>query len=109
MKEFVLITSGTVDQNKRNEFEQTVKFILNHVSSGCVRRDFSIDVNVSGRYHLLLGWDSLDALDAFKQSNELTLLQGALDTLGGSPEFLQGTIVNSFTSTEKKYPSWNNP
>jgi hypothetical protein len=98
MKEFVLITSGTVGENKRKEFEQTVKFVLNHVPTGCTRRDFSIDVNVTGRYHLLIGWDSIDALNAFKSSEEVRLLQGAIETLGGSSEFLQGTLVDSFKS-----------
>ena len=95
MKEFVIVSSGTVGENKRKEFEQTVKFILNHVPAGCTRRDFSIDVNVTGRYHLLIGWDSLEALNAFKSSDEVRMLQGAIDTLGESSEFLQGTLVDT--------------
>lgn len=95
MKEFVIVSSGTVGENKRKEFEQTVKFILNHVPAGCTRREFSIDVNVSGRYHLLIGWDSLEALNNFKSSDEVRLLQGAIETLGESSEFLQGTLVDT--------------
>jgi hypothetical protein len=96
MKEFVIVSSGTVNESKRKEFEQTVKFILNHVPGGCTRQEFSIDVNVTGRYHLLIGWDSLEALNAFKSSDEVRMLQGAIDTLGESSEFLQGTLVDSF-------------
>ena len=45
MKEFVLITSGTVGENKRKEFEQTVKFVLNHVPTGCTRREHDVVVD----------------------------------------------------------------
>jgi hypothetical protein len=89
MKYFLSI-SGHVSLNKCREFEQTIQFIFNQLTPGCLKHHLTEDVFYHNTYHIYLVWNSIDSLSAFKSSNEFTLLKGAFQTLGASGKVTEG-------------------
>jgi hypothetical protein len=84
--------SGDVPENKRREFEQTLKFVFNHLPSECVEHSLSIDVFVEGHYHFFSLWLSGSSVKAFMASMEFQLLTGAYFTLGNDEKMVHGPI-----------------
>jgi len=87
---YFLKISGTISTSKQREFQQTVQFIFNHLSSACLDRNLSLDVITPNLYHFYSLWQSEDALLAFKSSHEYELLKGAYQTLGKYQDTMAG-------------------
>lgn len=87
---FFLEISGLINTGKHREFQQTVKFVFNHLSSDCIRHNLALDVETPNLYHIYCLWQSQDALIAFTSSNEFQLLKGAFKTLGEYQQNISG-------------------
>ena len=74
--------SGIVPLGKRREFEQTFRFVANHLSRNCIEFNLYSDVLGSNRYHFVALWSTQDSMNSFCASNEFFLLVGAFKTLG---------------------------
>ena len=82
--------SGTIRDEKRKEFQQTVQFIFNHLPSECLGHNLALDVHISDLYHIYLLWSSEYSLIKFNKSHEYELLKGAYRTLGSYRETISG-------------------
>ena len=80
--------SGDVPGNKHREFEQTIKFVINHLPDDCIEHSLAADVFVEGHYHFFSVWLSDTAMKLFMSSVEFQLLSGAYYTLGDDNEKL---------------------
>ncbi len=89
-KLYFLEISGLINTGKHREFQQTVKFIFNHLSSGCLKHNLALDVETPNLYHFYSLWQSQDSLIAFKSSHEFELLKGAFQTLGEYGDAISG-------------------
>lgn len=87
---YFLKISGLINKTKHQEFQQTVQFIFNHLSSACLSHNLALDVNTTNLYHFYSLWQSEDSLLAFKASQEFELLKGAFQTLGQYEETMSG-------------------
>lgn len=87
---FFIEISGWINTGKHHEFQQTVKFIFNHLSSSCLRHNLALDVETPNLYHIYCLWQSHDSLTAFTSSNEFQLLKGAFKTLGEYQDTVSG-------------------
>jgi hypothetical protein len=92
---YFLKISGTINNSKQREFQQTVQFIFNHLPSECLSHNLTLDVNISNLYHFYSLWQSEEALAEFKFSKEFDLLSGAFQTLGTPHETLSGKGANA--------------
>jgi quinol monooxygenase YgiN len=79
---YSLKITGSIIGEKHKEFQQTVQFVFNHLSPGCLVHALALDVFQPNVYHLFTMWNSKEALALFKISNEYQLLKGAYQTLG---------------------------
>ncbi len=104
---YFLEISGLISTGKHHEFQQTVKFIFNHLSSACVRHNLSLDVETPNLYHIYCLWQSQNSLLAFTTSNEFQLLKGAFKTLGEYQDSLLGkeTETHLFELNQRNYKS----
>jgi quinol monooxygenase YgiN len=91
---YFLKISGLISKSKHYEFQQTVQFIFNHLSSGCLKRNLSLDVSTPNRFHFFSLWHSDESLLAFKGSHEFELLKGAFQTLGEYEETITGKKID---------------
>jgi hypothetical protein len=87
---YFLKISGLINSAKHHEFEQTVQFIFNHLSTACLSRNLALDINTPNLYHFYSMWQSEGSLLAFKSSHEFELLKGAFQTLGQYQETMYG-------------------
>lgn len=92
---YFLKISGTVEVGKQREFQQTVQFIFNHLSTACLGRNLALDINTPNLYHFYSLWQTEDSLFAFKSSHEFELLKGALQTLGQYEETMAGKKIEA--------------
>ena len=74
--------SGIVPLGKRKEFEQTFRFVSNHLSRNCIEFNLFSDALDSNQYHFVALWLSPESMSSFCASNEFFLLVGAFKTLG---------------------------
>jgi quinol monooxygenase YgiN len=74
--------SGIVPSGKRREFEQTFRFVSNHLSRNCLEFNLCADALVPNQYHFMALWATQESMDSFCTSNEFILLAGAYKTLG---------------------------
>lgn len=74
--------SGIVPLGKRKEFEQTFRFVSNHLSRNCIEFNLFADAFVPNHYHFQAFWLNPESLNIFCTSNEFFLLVGAFKTLG---------------------------
>ena len=90
-----LRVSGDVPENKRREFEQTLKFVFNQLPPGdCIEHSLSEDVFVDGHYHFFSIWISGKSMKAFMASMEFQLITGAYFTLGGEEKTIHGPLAD---------------
>lgn len=82
IKMHCLKMSGIVPLAKRKEFEQTFRFVSNHLSRNCIEFSLFADALVPNHYHFLTLWPTFESMDRFCSSNEFFLLVGAYKTLG---------------------------
>jgi heme-degrading monooxygenase HmoA len=87
---YFLKISGTVSTGKQREFQQTIQFVFNHISSDCVGHNLTRDVDTQELYHLYSLWNSEVALYAFRRSHEYGLIKGAFQTLGTYYDTMSG-------------------
>ena len=87
---YFLKISGTVSAGKQREFQQTVQFVFNHLSPGCISHSLALDVHMHDHYHVYSSWNSEASLTAFKRSNEFELIKGAFQTLGSYKDTMSG-------------------
>ena len=87
---YFLKISGTVSARKQREFQQTVQFVFNHVSSGCLSHNLALDVHTPDLYHLYSIWSSEESLYSFRTSHEFELIKGAFETLGSYKGAISG-------------------
>jgi heme-degrading monooxygenase HmoA len=87
---YFLKISGTVAAGKQREFQQTVQFVFNHLSSSCLEHNLTLDVHSPELYHLYSLWNSEGSLHAFKSSHEFELIKGAFQTLGSYNDTMSG-------------------
>jgi len=87
---YFLKISGTVSSGKQREFQQTVQFVFNHVSSDCLNHNLALDVHTPELYHLYSVWSSEDSLYSFRSSHEFGLIKGAFQTLGAYKGMMSG-------------------
>jgi hypothetical protein len=87
--------SGIIAGNKEKEFEQTIQFVFNQLSSDCLEKVLSMDMHKKDHYHIYYLWRSGGALKKFMASIELQLIKGAFDTLGKPGQTLFGTCVET--------------
>ena len=85
--------TGTVPPGKRKEFEQTVKFVSNHLSFDCLQFSLSADIFTTDLYHFYSLWPSRESLGNFYRSQEFKLLDGAYKTLGTLESNIAGELV----------------
>lgn len=88
---YFLKISGTVGAGKQREFQQTVQFIFNHLSSNCLEHNLALDVHTPELYHLYSIWDSEVSLYAFNSSHEFQMIKGAFQTLGSYRDTISGS------------------
>lgn len=74
--------SGIVPLGKHREFEQTFRFVANHLSHNCIEFKLFADALVANQYHFMAFWSTLESMDLFCTSNEFFVLLGAFKTLG---------------------------
>lgn len=87
---YFLKISGTVSAGKQREFQLTVQFVFNHMPSGCVNHNLTLDVYSPELYHVYSLWNSEISLYAFGSSNEFELIKGAFQTLGSYKDTMSG-------------------
>lgn len=87
---YFLKISGTVGAGKQREFQQTVQFVFNHLSSDCLNHNLAHDVHTPELYHLYSVWNSEDSLYTFSSSHEFQLIKGAFQTLGSYKDTMSG-------------------
>jgi hypothetical protein len=93
--------SGVIAGNKEKEFEQTIQFVFNQLSSDCLEKVLSTDIHKKDHYYLYYLWNSAGALKKFMGSIELQLIKGAFDTLGNLNQTVFGTCVETPTLRSK--------
>jgi len=86
--------SGDVPGNKRREFEQTFRFVLNQLPGECLEHSLALDVFVEGHYHFFSLWLTANAMKLFMASVEFQLLTGAYFTLGGEEKTTHGPMAD---------------
>ena len=89
-----LRVSGDVPENKRREFEQTLKFVFNQLPGECIEHSLSLDVFVAGHYHFFSIWISARSMKDFMASMEFQLITGAYFTLGGEEKTVHGPLAD---------------
>lgn len=87
---YFLKISGTVGTGKQREFQQTIQFVFNHLSSNCINHNLTLDVHIPQLYHVYSLWKSENSLSAFRSSNEFELIRGAFQTLGTYKDTMSG-------------------
>ena len=87
---YFLKVSGSVKDEKQKEFEQTVQFIINHLSSDCLGGNLAHDVVSSDLYHFYSLWSSEESVKRFRKSNEFKILKSAFKTLGSYSDTVWG-------------------
>ncbi len=91
---YIMITSSKVSLSKSREFEQTIQFIFNHLPPGNEKHFLSLDVHDPSFYHTVIVWQSEDAFNSFKSSNECQVMNGAFQTLGVKSKTIEGKWVD---------------
>jgi len=91
---FCLKMSGIVLAAKQKEFEQTLRFVSNHLGPDCLQFSFSSDIFISGLYHFYSLWPTTEALSLFFKSQEFNVLEGAYKTLGSLEKFETGEVTD---------------
>jgi quinol monooxygenase YgiN len=76
-------TRITVPPEKRTEFLQTVRRLLEPIKSskGCRTIDFYLDVTDENSTLLISEWESEDDLNDYLKSNDFAVLRGAITVL----------------------------
>jgi hypothetical protein len=87
---YFLKMSGWVQNAKRKEFEQTVRFVFNQLPSECLQRDLTIDGATGDQYLFNTLWLSQNSLLKFMESEEFILIKGAYSALGALNKVEQG-------------------
>ena len=91
---YFLKMSGTIGIGKQREFQQTVQFVFNHLPSGCVNHNLTLDVHTPELYHVYSLWNSKDSLYSFRSSKEFELIKGGFQTLGSYRDTMSGRTAN---------------
>jgi hypothetical protein len=91
---YFLKISGTVGAGKQREFHQTVQFVFNHLPSGCVNHNLTLDVHTPELYHVYSLWNSEDSLYSFRSSKEFELIRGGFQTLGSYRDTISGRLAS---------------
>ena len=83
---------------KTKEFLQTMLVITQRIrmESGCIECDFLKDVSKENRYRLVGKWKGKDELNNHLQSEEFSVVRGALSLLHNKPE------VSAYVVTSQK-------
>jgi heme-degrading monooxygenase HmoA len=85
--------SGTIPENKHNEFEQTFGLVKSKLPKGCTGLEFSKDIEDTDLYHFVTFWEKLDIMEHFTQSPTNIMLLGAFRTLGTLSENKSGIMI----------------
>jgi len=93
MKPFLII-SGHISRNKRHEFEQTYRSGFESLSKTCIKYSVSEDSINSGLFHFFSVWKNEYALQAFKESPEFQILNGAFHALGKITQVISGNVLD---------------
>jgi hypothetical protein len=86
--------SGDVPENKRKEFEQTIKFVFNQLPDECIEHSLSRNVFVDGHYDFFSLWVTGSSMKLFMASVEFQLLTGAYFTLGDEEKIVHGPMAD---------------
>jgi hypothetical protein len=92
---YFLKISAYINSSKHREFEQTVKFIFNHLPSSCLSHNLSLDVYITNLYHFYSIWQHEEGMLAFRSSHEFELLKGAFQTLGDYQDTMAGKAADA--------------
>lgn len=92
---YFLRISGKVNAESKQEFQQTVQFLFNHLPPDCLEKSLSLNVRDADLYHIYLLWVSKIAMRRFKQSHDFEVLNGAWETLGQICEIQSGSSKGS--------------
>ena len=106
-KLYLLDICGTVNPGKEREFQQTVRFVFNHLPHLCICRNLIQDCHHTGLYHITTIWRSPNALMSFRGSREFHLVTGAFETLGSFPE--NKDAVSSLIELSEIQADWHDP
>ena len=90
---YFLKISAHISAGKHHEFEQTVKFIFNHLPVSCLGRNLALDVYQANLYHFYSLWQNEEGLQSFKASHEYDLLKGVFHTLGEYQDMMAGKLA----------------
>ena len=93
-KVYFLKISGEVSARNQREFEQTIQFVFNHLSSYCLSHSLTVDVHIPNLYHLYSTWNSEESLYTFRSSENFELIKGAFQTLGSHKETVTGQAAD---------------
>ena len=93
--------SGTVPSGKRREFEQTFKFVANHLGPNCLQHALSADIFLLDRYYFYSLWRSSESLEDFFKSQEFVVLEGAFKTLGVLEKRMSGELAEIISFQEQ--------
>jgi hypothetical protein len=74
--------SGEIPNDKKKEFEQTIRFVFNQLPQECIQRELSFDANSEGKYSVFSLWLDEHSLLKFMESEEFLLIKGAYSALG---------------------------
>jgi hypothetical protein len=74
--------SGTVDPQKKMEFESAIKFACGLMLPQCIERSLSTEILFGHQYYFFTSWFTENALRKFMQSEEYQLIRSAFDALG---------------------------
>jgi quinol monooxygenase YgiN len=94
-KAYFLKMSGVVPPGKQKEFEQTFKFVLNQLSSDCIKFCLATNIFVANEYHFYSLWPSAASLDAFCKSQEFLVIEGAFKALGSQDQNIRGKNIDT--------------
>jgi heme-degrading monooxygenase HmoA len=85
--------SGTIPENKHNEFEQTFSLLKSKLTEECAGIEFSRDIDDADMYHFISFWEKLESMEHFTHSSTSIILLGAFKTLGALNENKSGIMI----------------
>ncbi len=71
-----------IERQRRQEFEQMVKFACGLVPNQCTEKNLAVEIFGGDEYYFFTSWLSDTALRTFLQSEEFFLIRTAFDTMG---------------------------
>ena len=89
-----LKVTGLVPSAKHKEFEQTFRFVSNHMPVNCLQQSLSADILNPNLYYFFSLWPSRESLLAFCHSKEYDVLMGAYKVLGSLEDNVNGPLVD---------------